>query len=77
LIEGAPHGVEPDGKKWDLGRLIGRTKGGMNTKLHTLADANGGPLRFFMTAGPVSDRCTAGLSHRQNDRRRCHRLLSS
>ncbi|MEP9403130.1 IS5 family transposase [Sphingomonas sp. VNH70] len=42
-------------KKGNLGRLIGRTKGGMNTKLHALADANGRPLSFFMTAGQVSD----------------------
>src|SRR3546814_12967703 len=36
-------------------RLIGRTKGGMNTKLHAVTDANGRPLSFFMTAGQVSD----------------------
>ncbi len=41
-------------KKGGLGRLIGRTKGGMNTKLHAIADANARPLNFFMTAGPVS-----------------------
>ncbi len=41
--------------KKGLGRLIGRTKGGMNTKLHAVADANGRPLSFFLTAGPVSD----------------------
>ena len=55
LSEGAPHGIEPGGKKGDLGRLIGRTKGGMNTKLHAVTDANGRPLSFFMTAGQVSD----------------------
>ncbi len=27
----------------------------MNTKLHAIADANGRPLRFFLTAGQVSD----------------------
>jgi transposase len=27
----------------------------MNTKLHAVADANGRPLSFFMTAGEVSD----------------------
>ncbi|WP_156418557.1 IS5 family transposase [Aureimonas sp. D3] len=42
-------------KKGGFGRLIGRTKGGMNTKLHAVADANGRPLSFFLTAGPVSD----------------------
>ena len=33
------------------GRLIGRTKGGMNTKLHAVTDADGRLIRFFMTAG--------------------------
>jgi transposase len=37
------------------GRLIGRTKGGLNTKLHAVTDAKGRPLKFFMTAGQVSD----------------------
>ena len=55
LPEGAPHGFEPGGKKGDLGRLIGRTKGGMNTKLNAVTDANGRPLSFFMTAGQISD----------------------
>ena len=27
----------------------------MNTKLHAVTDENGRPIRFFMTAGPVSD----------------------
>lgn len=30
--------------------LIGRTKGGMNSKLHTVTDALGRPLRRFLTA---------------------------
>ena len=42
-------------KKGGLGRLIGRTKGGMNTKLHAVTDANGRPISLFMTAGQVSD----------------------
>jgi transposase len=33
----------------------------MNTKLHAIADADGRPIRFFMTAGQVSD-YTNGLS---------------
>ncbi|MBB4000633.1 transposase [Aureimonas pseudogalii] len=32
----------------------------MNTKLHTIADTNGRPLSFFLTAGPVSDYTGAG-----------------
>ena len=35
--------------------MIGRTKGGLNTKLHAVTDAKGRPLKFFMTAGQVSD----------------------
>ena len=27
----------------------------MNTKLHAVMDANGRPIKFFMTAGQVSD----------------------
>jgi transposase len=34
--------------------LIGRTKGDMNTKLHAVTDADGRPIRFFMTAGQVN-----------------------
>lgn len=37
------------------GRLIGRTKDGLNTKLHAVTDAKGRPICFFMTAGQVSD----------------------
>lgn len=55
LPQGTPHGIKPAGKKGGLGRLIGRTKGGMNTKLHAVTDANGRPISFFMTAGQVSD----------------------
>ena len=34
---------------------IGRTKGGMNTKLHAVADAEGQPIGFLMSDGQVSD----------------------
>ena len=37
------------------GRLIGRTKDGLNTRLHAVTDAKGRPLKLFMTAGQVSD----------------------
>ncbi len=43
------------GKKGGRGRLIGRTKGGMNTKLHAVSDSQGRPISFFVTAGQVSD----------------------
>ncbi len=35
--------------------MIGRTKGGMNTKLHAICDSQGRPLNLFVTAGQVSD----------------------
>ena len=35
--------------------MIGRTKGGMNSKLHSVTDAAGRPLRIFLTAGQRSD----------------------
>ncbi|MCL6283605.1 IS5 family transposase [Ruegeria sp. 2012CJ41-6] len=42
-------------EKGGRGRLIGRTKGGMNTKLHAVTDSLGRPIRFFISAGQVSD----------------------
>lgn len=47
--------LSPGGEKGGRGRAIGRTKSGLNTKLHAVADAKGRPLKFFMTAGQVSD----------------------
>jgi transposase len=37
------------------GRLIACTRGGMNTKVHAVTDAEARPVRFFTTAGQVSD----------------------
>ena len=42
-------------KKWGCGRLIGRTKGGMNTKLHAVCDSQGRPIDLFVAAGQVRD----------------------
>ena len=41
-------------KKGGRGRLIGRTKVGMNTKLHAICDRQGRRLNLFVTAGQVS-----------------------
>lgn len=35
--------------------MIGRTKGGLNSKLHVVADAKGRPIRMFLSAGQTSD----------------------
>lgn len=49
----------PAGKKCGAGdqrgRLIGPTKGGLNTKSHAVTDAKGRSLKFLMTAGQGSD----------------------
>ena len=42
-------------KKGDSPRLIGRTKGGLNSKLHAVCDADGKPLILLLTEGQVSD----------------------
>jgi transposase len=34
---------------------MGRSRGGLTTKIHTLADAQGRPLRFILTAGQAHD----------------------
>jgi transposase len=34
---------------------LGRSRGGLTTKIHMLADAMGRPLRFIVTAGQVGD----------------------
>jgi hypothetical protein len=34
---------------------MGRSKGGLSTKIHALVDALGNPLRFLLTRGQVHD----------------------
>jgi len=55
LPQDAPHGLQPGAEEGGRGRLIGRTKSGMNSKLHTVTDALGRPLRMFLTAGQRCD----------------------
>lgn len=40
-------------KKWGCDRLVARTEGDMNTKLHAVTDSNGRPINFFMSGGLV------------------------
>ena len=46
--EDTPDGLKPRGSKGARGRLIERTKGGLNSKLHVLADAKGRPIHMFL-----------------------------
>jgi transposase len=42
-------------KKGSEPRAIGRTRGGLNSKLHVICDGNGKPLRLFLSAGNMND----------------------
>ena len=42
-------------KRGDVPRLIGRTKGGLNSKLHAICDNQGRPVRLLLTEGQQSD----------------------
>jgi hypothetical protein len=53
--EGSPDRLKHRGSKGGRGRLIGRTKGGLNSKQHVLADAKGRPIGMFLSAGQTSD----------------------
>lgn|SRR5690554_1454502 len=54
-LENTSNGLKSGTEKGGRGRLIGRTKGGMNSKLHTVTDAVGRPIRMFLSAGQTSD----------------------
>jgi hypothetical protein len=46
--EGAPHGGQPT-QKGDFPRRLGRTKGGLNSKLHAVGDGHGRPLVLLLS----------------------------
>src|ERR1700685_4396086 len=52
--QGASHRREPF-KKGPVPRHIGRTKGGLNSKLHAVCDGNGRPLVMLLSEGQMSD----------------------
>jgi transposase len=52
--QGAPDSGQP-AQKGALPRHIGRTKGGLNSKLHAVCDSQGRPRTLFLSAGQVSD----------------------
>ena len=53
----APAGC--DGKKGGLDRCLGRSRGGLTTKLHALVDKQGRPIFIKLTAGQASDIASA------------------
>ena len=44
-------------KRGSQNEALGRSRGGLTTKIHLLTDAVGHPLRFILTGGQVND-CT-------------------
>jgi len=40
-------------KKGDVPRDIGRTKGGLNSKLHAVCDGNGKPVLMYLSGSGV------------------------
>jgi hypothetical protein len=51
----APISIAPAPKKAGEDQAIGRSRGGLSTKIHTLVDALGNPLDFFLTGGEAHD----------------------
>ncbi|WP_332719928.1 IS5 family transposase, partial [Pelagibacterium mangrovi] len=47
------HGATP--KKGDPNRCMGRSRGGLTTKIHALVDAEGRPVRLHLSEGQSSD----------------------
>src|SRR3569623_2143071 len=45
----------PDGKKGDRDHCLGRSRGGLTTKIHAVVDAPGLPIRLGLTAGQAHD----------------------
>ena len=45
----------PAPKKTGEDQAIGRSRGGLSTKIHALVDALGNPIGFFLTGGEAHD----------------------
>ena len=55
-----PSAQRRSAKKNGEDQAIGRSRGGLTTKIHALADALGNPVRLILTAGHVHDVRAAG-----------------
>jgi transposase len=56
----APYGRKPC-RKGGTPRRIGRTKGGLNSKLHAVTDGEGRPIMLMLSEGQMSDHTGAKL----------------
>ena len=58
LPYGQPEPHQAPGKRWPeepQDHSLGRSRGGLTTKIHMLCEANGVPLRFLLSGGQASD----------------------
>ncbi len=67
--ESASHRRQPF-KKGSVPRRIGRTKGGLNSKLHAVCDGQGRPVIMLLSEGQMSDYKGAGPDDRCSNRPR-------
>ena len=51
----APISIAPAPKKSGEDQAIGRSRGGLSTKIHALVDALGNPIDLFLTGGEAHD----------------------
>ncbi|WP_097136398.1 MULTISPECIES: IS5 family transposase [unclassified Pseudomonas] len=80
----ASSGAGKRGPEEPQDHALGRSRGGLATKIHMLCDANGVPLRFLLSGGQASDIAYAQLlldeayipSLRGRPRKRCRWLLA-
>jgi transposase len=50
-----PISIAPEPEKNDTGQAIGRSRGGLTTKIHVIVDALGNPVAVSLTPGQESD----------------------
>ncbi|MEB6589102.1 MULTISPECIES: IS5 family transposase [Pseudomonas] len=81
----ASSGAEKRGPDEPADHALGRSRGGLTTKIHMLCDANGIPLRFLLSGGqasdiryaqPLLDEVSIPSSQRGRPRKRCKWLLA-
>nr|WP_182942564.1 IS5 family transposase [Pseudomonas putida] len=81
----ASSGASKKGPDEPADHALGRSRGGLTTKIHMLCDANGVPLRFLLSDGQASDISYAQpllddvcipTSKRGRPRKRCRWLLA-
>ena len=58
----ASSGAGKKGPDEPVDHALGRSRGGLTTKIHMLCDANGVPLRFLLSGGQASVSATHSIA---------------